>query len=279
MTRLREAWPLAMLAMVALLLSASPATAGDQETVKHKKIEIKRYVHEDCEGDDCDEKVKHRRVIVIGDDGEVREIEGEGMDWVGHHGVHAFSMPHHGRGGFLGVATTELTPELRAHFGVPEAAGVLVARVVDDSAAAAAGVRVGDILTAVGEQSIDSTGDLIRAVRGLEPGTAVDLELWRDGSLQTLGATLGERQGARRHAMVMRCDDEEEDCPEIGALFMHCDDEGEDCPEIAALGDFGCGDDSPCEIEVECDDAGCECAVNGQAAECETLPGFAAPGE
>ena len=96
----------------------------------------------------------------------------------------------------------------------------------------------------------------------LEPGAAVDLELWRDGTLQTLGATLGERQPPRHHAMV-----------------MHCGDDDEDCPQIAALRELDCGDDSDCEVRIECKDAGCECTVNGEATECETLPGFAAPGE
>lgn len=279
MRRLHHRWPLAMLALAALLLAVAPAAAGEHDAVEQKRIEIKKYVHQECEGDDCDEKVKHRRVIVVGDGGEVQEIEGHKMHWVGGEGVHAFSMPHHGKGGFLGVATTELTPELRRHFGVPEEAGVLVAKVVDDSAAASAGVQVGDILTAVGGEAIESTGDLIHAVRSLEPGAAIDLELWRDGSLQTLAATLGERQRVRRHAMVMHCDDDEEDCPKMGAIFLGCDDEDEECPKVAALRDFDCGGDSDCEIRIECEDAGCECTVNGETAECETLPGFAAPGE
>ena len=100
MRRIREAWPLALLAVLALIMSASPAAAGD-EAARHKKIEIKKYVHEDCEGDDCDDKTTHRRVVVIGDGAEVHEIGSEGMHWVSGDGMHAFSMPHHGKGGFL----------------------------------------------------------------------------------------------------------------------------------------------------------------------------------
>ena len=260
MSKLRNAWPLALVALAALTLAAVPATAGDHDPVKHKTIKIKKYVA-DCEGDDCPEIEHERRVIMIGGDGEVRHLGAHDIEWVDHEGVHAFTMAHHGKGGFLGVATTDLTPELRGHFGVPEDAGVLVAKVVDDSAAATAGVQVGDILTAVDGQAIESAGDLIRAIGKLEPGSAVNLELWRDGALQTLGATLGERAKPRRHAML-----------------MHCGDGDEDCPKIAMLKDLDCGGDE-CEIDIECDDAGCECTVNGETAECETLPGFAAPGE
>jgi len=260
MRRFRNAWPVAFAALTVLALAAAPAAAGDEEVVR-KQIKIKKYVH-DCDGDDCPEMKHERRVIVIGDDGEAREIGGHEMTWVDHDGVHAFSMPHLGKGGFLGVATTELTAELRSHFGVPEDAGVLVAKVVDESAAANAGVQVGDILTAVSGNAVESTGDLIHAVGELEPGSAVDLELWRDGTLQTLSATLGERAQPRRHAMVMRCGDDDSDCP-----------------DFASLGEIDCGDDSDCEVRIVCKDDGCECTVNGETAECETLPGFAAPGE
>ena len=110
--------------------------------------------------------------------------------------------------------------------------------------------------------TVVSTGDLVHAVRGLEPGSAVDLEVWRDGTLQTLAATLGERQWPGPHTMV-----------------VHCGGEGDDCPEIAALESFSCAGDPGCKIEIVCADDGCKCAVNGEATECETLPGFVAPGE
>lgn len=268
MKRWRDQWPATVVAMVLLALSSLPAMAGDTEVSQDKKIRITKIVHE-CTGDDCPEVKHERRIIVVGADGEAHEVGGGPTEWIGHDGqwighdgVHGFSFPHHGKGGFLGVATTELTAELRSHFGVPEDAGLLVAKVVADSAAAHAGVLVGDILTAVDGVAVDSTGDLVRAVRELEPGAAVDLELWRDGSLQTLGATLGERQQPRRHAML-----------------MHCGNDDEDCPHLSTIRDLDCGDDSDCEIKIECKDAGCECTVNGEPTECETLPGFAAPGE
>jgi hypothetical protein len=261
MRRLRKRWPALIFGLATLAPAASPATAGEDGAMEHEKVLIKTYV-DDCEGEDCGDGRHHRRVIVVGDDGEVHRVEGDATTWIGHGGAHRLSLLHPGKGGFLGVATTELTPELRRYFGVPEEAGVLVARVVDDSAAALAGVQVGDILTAVGGSTVVSTGDLVHAVRGLEPGSAVDLEVWRDGTLQTLAATLGERQWPGPHTMV-----------------VHCGGEGDDCPEIAALESLSCAGDPGCKIEIVCADDGCKCAVNGEATECETLPGFAAPGE
>src|SRR5512133_3026190 len=69
-------------------------------------------------------------------------------------------------GGFLGVSLIGITPELRAHYGAPKDAGVLVGRVEKDSAAAKAGLEVGDIVTSVGTEHVGTPGDVIRALRG-----------------------------------------------------------------------------------------------------------------
>lgn len=87
-----------------------------------------------------------------------------------------------------------LTPELRAHFGVSEEKGILVARVVPDSPAAAAGIKVGDILTAIDGERIDSARKLSRRIRRKEEGDSVRLELWRDGKAMTVFATIAERK-------------------------------------------------------------------------------------
>ena len=49
--------------------------------------------------------------------------------------------------GWLGVVIQDLTPELAAGFGVKEDAGVLVAEVMKDSPAGAAGLKPGDVIT------------------------------------------------------------------------------------------------------------------------------------
>ncbi len=97
---------------------------------------------------------------------------------------------------FLGVQTVDLTPELRQHFGAPSDSGVMVAKIVDDSPAAASDLRVGDIITSLGEVEIDSPGDLARAVRHREIGEVVDLEVYRDGAPMGVETTLAERRGA-----------------------------------------------------------------------------------
>ncbi len=96
-------------------------------------------------------------------------------------------------GGFVGVQLIGITPELREHFGVPKDAGVLVGDVESDSPAARAGIQVGDILTAVDGERIDSSRDLSRAVRSKKAGETVKIDLSRKGARKQLTVTLAER--------------------------------------------------------------------------------------
>lgn len=96
--------------------------------------------------------------------------------------------------GYLGVETTALTPELRRHFGAPEDAGVLIGRVEKGSPAAAAGLRVGDIVTRVDDEEVTSGGRLRRLVRGYEKEESAVLEYWRGGKVATTTVAFDERQ-------------------------------------------------------------------------------------
>lgn len=98
------------------------------------------------------------------------------------------------RRGYLGAALTELTPELRGHFGAPEDAGVLVARVEEDSPAAAAGLAVGDVITAIDGEPVATSFDLRRRMRAFEAGQRTTLEVVRGGRILALTVTVAERE-------------------------------------------------------------------------------------
>jgi serine protease Do len=80
--------------------------------------------------------------------------------------------------GRLGVTLAPLSNQLAEFFGVRE--GVLVSSVDTDSAAARAGVRAGDVITAVNGRDVRDAGDLTRAVRAAQDGTTLDVRLFRD---------------------------------------------------------------------------------------------------
>ncbi len=99
----------------------------------------------------------------------------------------------HWSGAYLGVELVNLNEPLRAHFGVPEGSGVLVSNVVDGSPAARAGVQVGDIITRFDGEDVTSSRKLTTMVRKAEAGDPADLEVWRDGKVETVSTTLDER--------------------------------------------------------------------------------------
>jgi serine protease Do len=64
----------------------------------------------------------------------------------------------------IGVSTTQLTKQLAEFFGVADGKGVLVTSVRDDSPAAKAGIKAGDVITAVDGEKVEDSGDLTRAL-------------------------------------------------------------------------------------------------------------------
>ena len=96
---------------------------------------------------------------------------------------------------YLGVFTTDLSPEDASRFDLPVDSGALVEQVVPGSAASDAGVRKGDIITALGDARVESYGDLLGALRDYAPGDTVTLTVFRDGNDTNLEVTLGEKSG------------------------------------------------------------------------------------
>jgi membrane-associated protease RseP (regulator of RpoE activity) len=98
------------------------------------------------------------------------------------------------RRGYLGVELTDLTPELRVHFGAPEDAGVMIARVVAGSPADRAGLKVGDVLTALDGQSVASSWEVCARVRPLDEGAVLTIEVRRAGELEVTTAGIEQRE-------------------------------------------------------------------------------------
>ena len=69
--------------------------------------------------------------------------------------------------------------------------GVTIAEVVADSPAAEAELEVGDLITAVNGEEVDSAQAVTDAIRALSPGDTVTLDITRDEETLTVEATLG----------------------------------------------------------------------------------------
>jgi serine protease Do len=86
--------------------------------------------------------------------------------------------------GRLGVRVQDLSEELAGYFGVKS--GVLVAGVEPDAPAAKAGVKAGDVITAVNGQTIADPSELRREVAKIDDGKTADLAVTRDKKALTL---------------------------------------------------------------------------------------------
>lgn len=90
------------------------------------------------------------------------------------------------------------SPRGRAVLGIVpagggDAGGVVVAEAAEGGAAAAAGLRAGDVLTAVGKHLVKDVRDVPRALAGYKPGDKVLVKFLRDGEERSVEVTLGGR--------------------------------------------------------------------------------------
>jgi serine protease Do len=98
-------------------------------------------------------------------------------------GNFVFSWGAHRR---IGVSTEPLSKQLAEYFGVSE--GILITSVVENSPAAKAGLKAGDVITAVDGEKVDSPGDVTRAINKKEDGS-ITLTVVRDRSSRSVTVT------------------------------------------------------------------------------------------
>lgn len=98
---------------------------------------------------------------------------------------------------YLGVQMVNLTPELKQNINddpnspirVQEDRGVLVVRVQNNSPAARAGVRAGDVIIKVGQQPVTASEQVQQVVENSRIGTPLPVEVRRNGQTISLNVT------------------------------------------------------------------------------------------
>jgi serine protease Do len=95
--------------------------------------------------------------------------------------------------GYLGVRLQPIDEDFAASLGLPKRRGELAQTVEDNSPAAKAGLRPGDILTKVNGKDVTADQTVSFLVANLQPGTTVPVEVLRDGSRININVTLGKR--------------------------------------------------------------------------------------
>lgn len=95
--------------------------------------------------------------------------------------------------GRLGAQAQDLTPELAQAFNIQgQPSGAVVVKVSKDSPADLAGLKLGDVVTAMNGRPVRKAEDLRNGIGLLRVGTRVTLEILRNGSSRTLVALVSK---------------------------------------------------------------------------------------
>lgn len=96
------------------------------------------------------------------------------------------------RRGQLGIVVLKIPSEEASQLGVTQGPGVVVYRVQPGSAADRAGLRQGDVITALNGTAINDPNSFRNSIASMGPGSEATLTVKRDGSEHQVRATLGE---------------------------------------------------------------------------------------
>jgi Do/DeqQ family serine protease len=95
--------------------------------------------------------------------------------------------------GWIGVQPRDLTPEFADSFQLPVRQGVLVTGVVREGPAAKAGLKPGDVVTAIGGVKVANTAQLLRAVGALKPPATAQLDVQRGSEALKIAVPVAKR--------------------------------------------------------------------------------------
>jgi serine protease Do len=90
-------------------------------------------------------------------------------------------------GNALGLVVEEISGERRRELGEPE--GGVVITDIDSDDAWRAGLRPGDVILMINNRGVENLGDFNMLVESIEPGKAVALRVWRNGTASFIAYT------------------------------------------------------------------------------------------
>jgi len=110
----------------------------------------------------------------------------------------------------IGVSIQDVDAQLAESFGLDRPHGALVGMVEDDGPGAKAGIKAGDVILKVGGTEIDRSAEVPGLIANSKPGSAVPIEVWRNGRIEHLTAhpELMKEDGAQVAANRENSDDE-----------------------------------------------------------------------
>ncbi len=95
--------------------------------------------------------------------------------------------------GWMGVGIDFISDEIARKASLNKEEGVFVNSVFDGQPAAKAGIKVGDIILKIAGSKVDSPSKMIRLIGSITPGQSVNVDVLRNGKVQTLSVLLAKR--------------------------------------------------------------------------------------
>ena len=102
--------------------------------------------------------------------------------------------------GFIGITMQPVTEPISRALGLDSTDGALVTGIEDDSPAASADLREGDVIRELDGEAVEDPRELSRMVGQLEPGSEIALSIQRNGDTREVELTLAERNPEQRTA-------------------------------------------------------------------------------
>ena len=118
--------------------------------------------------------------------------------------------------GWLGVEVQPVTTAIADSLGMKKAEGALVAEPQPESPAAKAGIKAGDVITAIDGQPIKNARALAEKIATSSPDSKAQVAILRDGKTQTIDVTLGTMPRQQKVAEAQPNQQEQTAEPNLG---------------------------------------------------------------
>ncbi len=97
---------------------------------------------------------------------------------------------------YMGVGISDVTPENAKFFDMKSANGAVVTEVTPGAPGDKAGLKSGDVITAMNGENVTTAGELQMKVQQQQPGSTIKLAVMRDGKEMTVPVTV-EKMGGK----------------------------------------------------------------------------------
>jgi len=127
--------------------------------------------------------------------------------------------------GRIGVVIQEVTRELADSFGLQKMSGALISAVEKGGPADKAGIQASDVILKFDGKVVGVSKDLPRMVAATQPGSKVNVQLWRKGANKEVFLTIGEMPGEGRVARISKSDSSSEQIARLGISVVELSEE------------------------------------------------------